>query len=227
MIKLLSKDILMFTGIVKEVGTIKSLKKNKDGFELEVKCKNLISDIEVDDSVSIDGVCQTVIYVSQSFFRVQAIKETMDKTSFSEFEPGKLVNLELALRPLDRMGGHIVQGHVNDQVTLHKLDKREKNYLATFISSNKWMKYIVQEGSIALNGISLTIAAIDREKESFSVSIIPHTWEKTSFNTLKLGSKVNMEVDIIGKYVENLLFYAQGNKTTSNISLEMLKSKGW
>jgi riboflavin synthase len=217
----------MFTGIVKEVGTIKDIKPNNDGFELEVFCESLLPDIEIDDSVAINGVCQTATFVGGGYFKVQAVKETLDKTNFKELQKGSVVNLELALRPMDRMGGHIVQGHVNDLVTLEKLDKRENNYLATFSVSKDWIKYIVGEGSVTLNGISLTVSHLEREALKFSVSVIPHTWNQTSFNKLSLGSKVNLEVDIIGKYVESLLFYAQGNKTSSNVTLEMLKAKGW
>lgn len=218
----------MFTGLVKEVGKIRSIIPNQEGLEIVVESKELISSIGIDDSVSINGACQTAIKVSSDCFHVQTVQMSLDKTTLGGLKTGDEVNLELALQLQDRLGGHLVQGHVNDVASLVSIDSKGENYLIKGRVSLEQMKYIVKEGSITIDGISLTVADTNRESNTFTVSVIPHTWMNTVLRNRKVGSQVNIEVDILGKYVENLLFY-QGNhkKTESKLSVEWLKSKGF
>jgi len=218
----------MFTGLVKEVGKIRSIIPNQEGLEIVVESKELISSIAIDDSISINGACQTAIKIGADCFHVQTVQVSLDKTTLGKLKSGDEVNLELALQLKDRLGGHLVQGHVNDVATLVSIDSKGNNYLVKGRVSFEQMKYIVKEGSITIDGISLTVADTNRESNTFTVSIIPHTWLNTVLRNRKVGSQVNIEVDILGKYVENLLFY-QGNhkKTESKLSAEWLNSKGF
>ncbi|ATH06393.1 riboflavin synthase [Halobacteriovorax marinus] len=218
----------MFTGLVKEIGIVKSINNNTEGIELSVYSKSLIGEIEIDDSVSINGACQTAIRVSEDHFVVQTVHTSLEKTTLGKLRVGEEVNLELALRASDRLGGHIVQGHVNAMAEIVDIQNKGKNYQLRSRVSRDQMKYIVKEGSVTIDGISLTVADVDRESNTFTVSIIPHTWMNTILRNRRIGSILNIEVDILGKYVENLLFY-QGNHTTtkSQMSEEWLRSKGF
>lgn len=217
----------MFTGLVKEIGVISSVTKNAEGIEITVKSNKLISEIEIDDSVAINGACQTAIKTTTSTFTVQAVHTTLDKTTLGDLRPGDEVNLELAMRLSDRLGGHLVQGHVNDIGFIQKVDTFGDNYLITLKVPTDLLKYIVNEGSITLSGISLTIENVESNQSLISVSVIPHTFFNTILKNMKIGSKINIEVDILGKYVENLLFYAGSNNKKQSITQEWLSSKGF
>ncbi len=219
----------MFTGLVKEVGKVRSVKKNKEGILFEISCKDLISHIEVDDSVSINGACQTAVEIFEDSFVVQSIQTTLEKTTLSELEVGSDVNLELAMRLGDRLGGHIVQGHVNDVGLIRSLRNNGKSWQLIIGVSSSQMKYIVKEGSVTIDGISLTVSNTFRSDSSFEVSIIPHTFENTVLKNKRVGSRVNIEVDILGKYIENLLFdNMKDNKVTSQVmNLNWLKDQGF
>lgn len=199
----------MFTGLVKEIGIVKSVSRNTEGAIIEIASKVLLEDINVDDSVSVNGACQTAVKVNPNTFVVQAVHTTLEKTTLGNLKSGDEVNLELAMRLSDRMGGHMVQGHVNDKGQILNIRNTGKNFIVTVRAHSTQMKYIVKEGSITLDGISLTVSDIFREDCSFNVSIIPHTWENTVLRNRKIGSFLNIEVDILGKYIENLLFYGQ------------------
>ena len=215
----------MFTGLVKEIGKVKSVIPNKEGKLLIIESKELISEIEIDDSVSVNGACQTAVKVDVDCFTVQAVHMTLEKSSLGTLRAGDEVNLELALRASDRLGGHIVQGHVNDLGTIVTIDNRGDNYLVRLQVSKEQMKYIVKEGSITIDGISLTVADVEEESRIFTVSIIPHTWKNTVLRNRYTGSKVNIEVDILGKYIENLLKYRDNGPAP--LSDAWLKSKGY
>jgi len=216
----------MFTGLVKDIGKVKSITPNKEGVELVVESKELISMIEIDDSVSINGACQTATKVTGNNFTVQTIHVSLEKTTLGSLKPGDSVNLELALRMSDRLGGHLVQGHVNDVASIVSIDSKGKNYNVKVKVNPSQMKYIVKEGSITIDGISLTVADTDFENSLFTVSIIPHTWENTILHNHKVGSKINIEVDILGKYVENLLF-AQKRETGTKLNEQWLQEQGF
>ena len=159
---------------------------------------------------------------------MQTVHVSLEKTTLGNLKSGDEVNLELALQMKDRLGGHLVQGHVNDVAKIIRIDSRGKNYLVEIKVSPDQMKYIVKVGSITIDGISLTVSEVDKSGMSFSVSIIPHTWKSTVLRNRRVGSYINIEVDILGKYVENLLFYTQNHTNrTSSLSADWIRSKGF
>ncbi len=193
----------MFTGLIKDIGTIVSVKRNSEGKEFVIKAPNLHKDIQIDDSVSTNGVCLTATEIKGEMFKIQAVHVTLEKTNIGKLKQGDKVNLELALRPMDRLGGHFVQGHVNGVGAIKSVNQRGKNWEITIDAPKELFRYIISEGSIAVDGISLTVARL-RERE-FTVSIIPHTYENTILHTKKIGDSVNIEVDMMAKYLENFL----------------------
>ena len=218
----------MFTGLVKEIGVVKSVSSNQEGKELVIYSKSLIKEISIDDSVSINGACQTATRVADDHFVVQTVHTSLEKTTLDNLRVGEEVNLELALQLTDRLGGHLVQGHVNAMAAIIDIQNKGKNYTVKAKIDREQMRYIVSEGSVTIDGISLTVANVDREQNTFTVSVIPHTWLNTVLRNRKVGSVINIEVDILGKYVENLLFYKGSHKTSeSQLSEEWLRSKGF
>jgi riboflavin synthase len=199
----------MFTGLIKDIGEIKSIKTNAEGKEFIISTK-LTNEIEIDDSIATNGVCLTATKVDDTSFTVQAVHVTLEKTSLGKLTVGSKVNLELALRPIDRLGGHIVQGHVNGLGKIKKITPRGNNYEIELTATNELFKYIIKEGSITLDGISLTIAALTQT--SFTVSIIPHTYNNTTLHTKKIGDSINIEVDMMAKYLENFLRFEKNDK---------------
>ena len=193
----------MFTGIVEEIGTIKSF----DGSKLVVECVKVLENTQIGDSIAIDGCCQTVVSMTNTTFSADVSAETLKITK--GFKSGEKVNLERALTPQTRMGGHIVQGHVDGTA----------KYLGnmTFELSSELDKYVVYKGSITVNGVSLTVS--ENKNKTFAVAVIPHTLEKTNLKFLKPGDLVNIETDILGRYVEKFL-YSQNNNITENFLKE-------
>lgn len=216
----------MFTGLIKDIGKIKSVMKIPEGIELVVESK-LAPEIHIDDSVAINGACQTAVAVNEKSFKVQAVQVTLDKTTLGTFKNGDQVNLELAMALGERMGGHMVQGHVNDVTSLKSIVNKGDNYILEFDLPENGRKYVVKEGSIAVNGISLTVSHVNDFSRTFSVSIIPHTFKQTILSQLKTGDKVNLEYDIIAKYVENMLINSKNKQPESKITEEWLNSKGY
>ncbi len=220
----------MFTGLVKDVGEVSIIQRNSEGLLITVNSRSISSNVRIDDSVSINGACQTVVSHNQASFTVQAVETTLGKTNFNELKLGSRVNLELALRLSDRLGGHLVQGHVNGVGKILGWKNIGDNYLLSFSIPKDLMKYVVGEGSITLNGVSLTVANLEKGKNKGEVSIIPHTWNNTQFSFAKVGESINIEVDVLAKYVENLLLYSRENKAEkkeSKISEDWLKSHGF
>ncbi|MCO4755080.1 MAG: riboflavin synthase [Bacteriovoracaceae bacterium] len=195
----------MFTGLIKDIGTIESVKSNSEGKEFVIRAPELHQDIQIDDSVSTNGVCLTATEIKGETFKIQAVHVTLEKTNIGKLRQGDKVNLELALRPMDRLGGHFVQGHVNGIGAIKNVVQRGKNWEISIEAQKDLFRYIIQEGSIAVDGISLTVARL-KERE-FTVSIIPHTYENTILHTKKIGDSVNIEVDMMAKYLENFLQY--------------------
>lgn len=219
----------MFTGIVKEIGVIKSIVKNKEGAYIEVSASSLLLDMEIDDSVAINGACQTIIKLSSNSFAVQAVHTTLEKTAFEYLKINDEVNLELALRLSDRLGGHLVTGHINGMAKIKDISHVGDNYTLALEANNQQdMKYLVKEGSITLDGVSLTISDIDQAGQLFYVSLIPHTWANTIFRNKQKADWINYEVDTLAKYVENLLFYSERPRLKkSNITLNWLADRGF
>ena len=198
----------MFTGIVEEIGRVKSF----DGAKLVVECKKVLKNTQIGDSIAIDGCCQTVVDMTSNSFTADVSNETVSITTFKTFKSGRNVNLERALTPSTRIGGHFVQGHVDGTA----------KYIGnmTFELPQELDKYVVYKGSITVNGVSLTVSK--NENRKFSVAIIPHTLENTNLKELKTGDSVNIETDILGRYVEKFL-YLKNN----NITEEFLKENGF
>lgn len=202
----------MFTGLVEEIGAVKSVVHLGGGRRISFEASKITSDLKIDDSVSVNGVCQTVVSKLNSEFVVETIEETVSKTTLGSFVPGKRVNLERAITLSSRLGGHIVQGHVDTTGTVLKVEMLStgKNIWIEF--PKKFEQYIVATGSITIDGVSLTAARVETGK--FMVSIIPHSWKNTTLSELKPGIKVNLEFDILGKYLEKLFLL---NKIGTNI----------
>ena len=193
----------MFTGLIEEVGSIDQMHSNPDGLEISISCKRVLEDLKVDDSISCSGICLTVINVSKEKFTVQLVEETLSRTNAQFWKNDTAINLERALLSSTRIGGHFVQGHVDCTTKITEIKMADKSAIFSFMLPEFHQKYIVEKGSICLDGISLTVASIIENE--FTVAIIPHTIENTNWNQSSVGDFVNLEVDIISKYVENLM----------------------
>ena len=198
----------MFTGLVETKGLIDSFEKNEDGMILRLNHNNSF-EVSINDSVSCNGVCLTVVRTDKNSFEVQLVNETLNRTTAEFWKEKDELNLERALLPSTRMGGHFVQGHVDCVTKILKIKHFDKSSTWTFKMNDDIEKYIVEKGSIALNGVSLTVAS--KDKNSFDVALIPHTIELTTFGNLTIGDSVNVEVDILGKYIENFLGHIKWN----------------
>ena len=216
----------MFTGIVQSIGKLTHQKNI-----LEIEILDNFFEMEIGDSIAVDGICLTVKEIFQHKFTVDVSEETLKKTTLGlESNMRQIVNLEPALRISDRLGGHIVSGHIDGLGKVENIEKLEKSWLLSIKWQNKiFSKYIVDKGSICVNGISLTIAKSDNQGEIFTIAIIPHTWDNTNLKYLSIGDSVNLEGDAIIKYVEKLLF--NRGKDSKNLSEEVsskwLKENGW
>ena len=217
----------MFTGIIEGVGTVRALARKGEGAVIEIACEFDLERTNVGDSISVNGCCLTVTSRLGRSFWADLSPETIEMTTLGDFAEGAPVNLERALVVGERLGGHLVQGHVDGIGTVLKIERRSEATEATIGVPPELMRYLVERGSVAIDGVSLTVTQC--REEAFSVSIIPHTRLKTTFTTLKAGDKVNLEVDIIGKYVEKLTFLdseTYGDKN-SKITEEFLKKHGF
>lgn len=212
----------MFTGIVEEIGKIKSFKKENNGAIIEVKCKTVLQNTKIGDSISINGVCQTATKISTNSFCANVSDETLAVTNFDNLKNGDSVNLERALTLNSRLGGHIVSGHIDCTGKLLSVEKLTDFYNLEFEVPQEQEKYIVNKGSVTINGISLTVANI--ENNIIKTAIIPHTFNNTNLKNLNCGDYVNIETDILGKYVEKLLS-VKDNK--SSISMSFLQENGF
>lgn len=195
----------MFTGLIEELGKVSKIDKSGDAINIILESSEINTDMSIDDSIAINGVCLTVVEFNSNSFRVTAVEETMRKTNLSNLRVGHAVNLERAMKVEKRFGGHYVQGHVDEIAQVADIIHETENWIYSFTIPSNSRKYIVERGSITINGVSLTIASI--HDNIFNVAIIPHTYDNTIFSDLKIGDSVNLEYDIIGKYVENILKY--------------------
>ena len=217
----------MFTGIIKATGKFK-----KDNNLLKIQVLDNFFDISIGDSIAVDGICLTAKEVFENSFSVDISEETMNKTTLGKkFDENSIVNLEPALKISDRLGGHIVSGHIDGLGKVINIEKLDKSWLLSVKWQNKdYSKYIVNKGSICINGISLTVADQKNNGEIFTIAVIPHTWHNTNIKFLSLGQYVNLEVDALIKYVEKLLISNQYNKLSSEdetINPNWLKENGW
>ena len=204
----------MFTGLIEETGKIENTRPIAGGVELTIAAKKILNGLRNGDSFSINGVCLTVTEISSGNFSVDAVGETISKTTIGKLSPGSIVNLETALQLSQKLGGHLVQGHVNGIGSISEIKKLGENFSLSVAVPTELAKYLIKEGSIAVDGISLTIAQTTENKCTFS--IIPHTWKNTNLNTKKAGEKVNIEIDVIAKYVERFLSHSNPDKDKIN-----------
>ncbi len=212
----------MFTGIIEEIGEVKSVSKGTKLRKLEIKAKKVLEDLKTGDSINIDGACQTVVEVTSSSFLVEAVEETLRRTSLGELKPRNRVNLERALRFSDRLGGHILTGHVDCKGRIKSIAHRGNSWRFEFSLPETYLAYMVEKGSLGVDGISLTV--VDVFKDSFSVSVIPFTLAYTNLSKKREGYSVNIEVDLIGKFVKRFLVM---KSTKEKITQEFLKERGW
>ena len=193
----------MFTGLIEETGMIASLRKEKGSIVFTLRSQKTLRGLKRDHSIAVDGVCLTVIKRTKTTFDVQAVEETLKKTPLGNLKIGDPVNLERPLLPDGRLGGHFVLGHVDCTGVITDIQNRESSKVFWIRVPKKFARYLIPVGSVAVNGISLTISGLD--KNSFAVSIIPLTMEVTAFPQYDKGRSVNIEFDVLGKYVERLL----------------------
>ena len=211
----------MFTGIIEEVGTVQSVRKGAHSAVLVVKAATVLEGLQVGDSIATNGVCLTVTAFDAASFSADVMHETLNRSSLGSLAPGSPVNLERAMPADGRFGGHIVSGHIDGTGRVQRITADDNAIWYTIGASSALLRYVVEKGSVALDGISLTVASV--APDGFSVSVIPHTQAATNLASKQVGSLINIETDIIGKYVEKLLAPSQG----SGLSLEWLKENGF
>jgi riboflavin synthase len=192
----------MFTGIIEDIGVISNLKTELNNLHITIK-SNITSELKVDQSVSHNGVCLTVVGINNDEYTVTAIKETLDKTNIGTLKITDKVNLERAMKLGDRLDGHIVQGHVDQTAVCESVEEANGSWIFTFNYDASLNNITIEKGSVTVNGVSLTV--VNSKKNSFSVAIIPYTYNHTNFNTFKKGTIINLEFDVLGKYVSKLL----------------------
>src|SRR5262249_30875182 len=215
----------MFTGLVEEVGTIQSFQLRGATAVAEIAARNLTPGLREGDSIAVNGACLTVIGLTQQGFSAELSQETLARTSFGEMQPGSKVNLERPLLPTTRLGGHFVQGHVDGVGKVIGIHPEQGFARYEFSFPADLQPYIVEKGSIAVDGISLTIASLARC--SFQVAIIPHTLANTNLPGRHVGDSVNLECDILAKYVASLSGYRAEPKKGSTLTFEYLKEQGY
>ncbi len=215
--------IIVFTGIVEEIGTVTRIMKGQNSSVLSIQGSRIFEDLKLGDSVAVNGVCLTVSGLNRQSFDADTTSETLARTSLGALRTGSSVNLERAMSANGRFGGHIVTGHVDGTGSISKIRRDERTVWITFTAGPEILKYIVEKGSIAVDGISLTVAAVNQD--SFSVAIIPHTEKSTTLLMKSQGERVNLECDMIGKYVERFSDRRQKNEPQKCVITEEFLSK--
>jgi riboflavin synthase len=218
----------MFTGIIEEIGTLKSVRHGHNSAVLEIKATKVLTDTKIGDSISVNGVCLTVTMLGANSFTADAMPETLKRSNLGSLLPSHPLNLERAMQLGDRFGGHIVSGHVDGEGTILNFKEDDNAIWITIQAEPATLRYIVEKGSIAIDGISLTVASV--EENTFKVSIIPHTRHETTLCSKAPGSKVNLECDIVAKYIERFSSFgkkASAESTSSKISMRFLEDNGY
>jgi riboflavin synthase len=206
----------MFTGIIEELAQIKSIKPKSKGIRYTISASVVLEDLKIGDSISVNGVCLTIVDVENNYFSTDIIEETLNKSNLGELTVGNFVNLERALKVSDRFGGHIVQGHVETVgVILEKIMQDDEAILTVGLDP-EWMRFCIPKGSITLDGVSLTITGIN--SNIIEVALIPHTLENTTLGVKEKSDTLNIETDIIGKYIDRLLIF-DGEETEINAGI--------
>ena len=215
----------MFTGIVEEVGKIKKIERNTVSAKLSIEADKVLQEVKEGDSIAVNGICLTVTSFTKNSFTADVMHETMNRTTLGKLKENSPVNLERALSVMGRFGGHMVSGHIDGRGKIVGIEKDDNAVLFTIETTEKILRYIVEKGSIAINGISLTVARVDRK--SFTVSVIPHTLRVTSLGSFQKGDEVNLENDIVGKYIEKLLGLSCPEKKESTLTMDFLIKNGF
>lgn len=215
---------IIFTGIVEEIGSIKQIISSAEGADLTIGAQKVLEDIRIGDSIAVSGPCLTVTGVNADGFRAWAMPETMSKTNFADLKVGHTVNLERAMSLSGRLGGHLVTGHIDGIARFIEKKAEGDAAILHFKTAASLTRYIITKGSVALDGVSLTV--IDVNADNFSVGLIPHTMLHTTLGSKKSGDRINLEVDLVGKYVEKLMKSSTENKK-ENITISMLQEKGY
>lgn len=191
----------MFTGIIETIGIIKDLKKDSSNINITVSSV-ITNELKIDQSVAHNGVCLTVVELNNDEYTVTAIAETLEKTTIGDWKIGDLINLERGMRLGDRLDGHIVQGHVDQTGICKSIEEANGSWYFNFEYDSNFNNITIEKGSITVNGVSLTV--VNSKENEFSVAIIPYTFENTNFKNIKIGTKINLEFDVVGKYVARL-----------------------
>ena len=216
----------MFTGIVEEVGTIQSIKRGRKSSILKIKGQKVLQGTRIGDSISTNGICLTVTKVGNDFFEADVMSESLNRTNIGELVAGSYVNLERALSLATRLGGHIVSGHIDGTGKIRNLKRDDNAVWITIETAPELLRYIIEKGSIAIDGVSLTVVTVN--DQFFKVSIIPHTGEETILLQKKMGDTVNLECDMIGKYVEKLLgLDSKEDVKEGQVTAELLRENGF
>lgn len=211
----------MFTGLVEEVGTVVAVKRTGSDIRLTVSCHEVLPGLRVGDSMAVDGVCLTVTAVLGGAFNVDVVGETLARTTIGSFSPGRQVNLERARRAEDRLGGHLVQGHVDGVAKIVRVSERGEGRLLWIALPEELRLFVVPKGSVAVDGVSLTVARI--LQDALEIWLVPHTLAKTTLGQKRVGDSVNLEVDVLAKYVARML---SGSRRDA-LSLEKLREWGY
>jgi riboflavin synthase len=207
----------MFTGIVEELGTVRAVTPNSGGARIEIVAHQVLDDAELGASIAVNGCCLTVVELRDDGWAADAVTETLDRTALGTLRAGDPVNLERPVRLADRLGGHVVQGHVDAVGTVRaRTPLPDGSTRMTFTAPSDVLRYVVEKGSITVDGISLTVAALD--DDGFDIAVIPHTLAVTTLGTRRPGDPVNLEVDVLAKYVERLLTHSSSTHSSSTHS---------
>ena len=215
----------MFTGIIEEVGKITQINKQGEFAVVTIQASKVLQDVHLGDSIAVNGVCLTVTSFSERQFTADVMSETLKRTSLGELKPSSPVNLERAMAANGRFGGHIVSGHIDGTGEVVGIKPAHNSIWYRIQTTPKLMRYIIEKGSITIDGISLTV--VDTDETSFRVSIIPHTIKETNLGSKKIGSLVNLENDIVGKYIEQFLLKKEPENPPSQLTVEFLKNAGF
>lgn len=218
----------MFTGLVEELGVIRALSRGPDSARLKIEAGKVLEDIKKGDSIAVNGVCLTAVDFDRGFFAADVMAETLDKTNLSRLSPGDRVNLERALRLGDRLGGHLVSGHIDGVGAITRLERHDIATLVTISAPAGVLRYIIKKGSVAVDGASLTV--VDFGRDAFQVSLIPHTAHMTTLGFKKTGDTVNLEGDLVGKYIDRLISARETGQLENKgrgVTMDLLIEKGF
>lgn len=195
----------MFTGIVEELNAVNSIDKKGKSHRVTIEGKKVLEQTVIGDSIAINGVCQTVVSLTGNTFTVDISETTMKKSTLGDLQKGQIVNLERAMKLSDRLGGHLVQGHVNFTTLVEDIKKSGEMYFLSFKISDCYLKYFIYEGSVTVDGISLTISEINKLSGTITIQVIPHTFENTILKYYKKGRNINIETDMVGRFIESFI----------------------